>query len=169
MNRMHELGGMQRIALGSGLALIMLFSSCTPDEPETTVPLVKDQVTSVPPTPLFDPDSAYAFVKKQVDFGPRIPGTAPHTACGDWMVAKLKSYGAAVTEQTGTVTIYTGAKIPLRNIIGVWRPEMKDRILLLAHWDTRPFADKDSERKNEPIDGANDAGSGGGILLEVAC
>ena len=63
MNRMHELGGMQRIALGSGLALIMLFSSCTPDEPETTVPLVKDQVTSVPPTPLFDPDSAYAFVK----------------------------------------------------------------------------------------------------------
>ncbi len=168
MNRICGLGWIRRIALGSGLALIMIFSSCTPDEPEATVPLVKEQVASVPPTPLFDPDSAFAFVKKQVDFGPRVPGTAPHTACGDWMVSKLKSYGALVTEQTGMVTIYSGAKIPLRNIIGTWRPEKKDRILLLAHWDTRPFADRDTERKNEPIDGANDAGSGVGVLLEIA-
>lgn len=84
------------------------------------------------------------------------------------MVTKLKSYGANVIEQTGTVTIYTGAKMPLRNIIGSWGPEKKDRILLLAHWDTRPFADRDTERKNEPIDGANDAGSGVGVLMELA-
>jgi Zn-dependent M28 family amino/carboxypeptidase len=84
------------------------------------------------------------------------------------LVRKLKAYGATVVEQTASVTVYTGQKLPLRNIIGTWRPESKERILLLAHWDTRPIADKDDERKNEPIDGANDGGSGVGILLEVA-
>ena len=71
-------------------------------------------------------------------------------------------------EQTGTVTAFNGQQLPLRNIIASWNPAAKERILLLAHWDTRPFADKDTERKNEPILGANDGGSGVGILLEIA-
>jgi hypothetical protein len=71
-------------------------------------------------------------------------------------------------EQTGTVTAFNGKKLPLRNIIASWQPENTKRILLFAHWDTRPFADQDEERMNEPIDGANDGGSGVGILLEVS-
>lgn len=126
------------------------------------------EVAPLPPTPLFDQDSAYAFVARQVAFGPRVPATAAHQACGDWLVAKLKEYGAEVVEQRATVTIFNGQSMPLRNIIGSWRPEAADRILLLAHWDTRPFADKDTERQNQPIPGANDGASGVGVLLEIA-
>lgn len=121
-----------------------------------------------PAAPAFNADSAHAFVAQQVAFGPRVPGTPAHAACGDWIVARLKACGAAVTEQRGTVTAFNGNPLPLRNIIGSWRPAARERILLLAHYDTRPFADKDDERRNEPIPGANDGGSGVGILLEIA-
>ena len=148
---------------------LFLFVGCEPESADTiTVPEIKTTQPALPPTPLFDADSAYAFVKKQVDFGPRVPGTSAHKACGDWMVAKLKGYGATIVEQTGSVTAFNGQQLPLRNIIASWDPGATERILLLAHWDTRPFADHDTERKNEPILGANDGGSGVGILLEIA-
>lgn len=149
------------------MAALAILSSCGPEKPDAP-PTPTKVVAPLPATPLFDQDSAYAFVARQVAFGPRVPGSKAHQQCGDWLVAKLKEYGAEVTEQTGQVTVYTGQKIPLRNIIASWRPEVKDRILLFAHWDTRPFADKDDERRNEPIDGANDGASGVGQLLEIA-
>ncbi len=149
-------------------AALMLVVSCG-DEPSTTIdPTQTPEVKPLPPAPLFDPDSAYHFVEKQVAFGPRVPGSEAHKACGDWMSAKMKSFGAEVIEQTGTVKAFNGKELPLRNIIAQWQPEKKDRVLLFAHWDTRPFADKDDERAAEPIDGANDGGSGVGILMEVA-
>jgi hypothetical protein len=125
----------------------------------------------LPPAPQFDPDSAYAFVRKQVDFGPRVPGSTAHRNCADWMVARLKTYGAdTVIEQTGTVTAFNGQKLPLRNIIARFHADRKERILLLTHYDTRPMADKDKDpkRQGEPIPGANDGGSGVGVLLEIA-
>ncbi|MCC6839748.1 MAG: M28 family peptidase [Flavobacteriales bacterium] len=152
--------------LGFGLVLVLLAACQT----ETTPVVTKPEATApaLPPPPHFNGDSAYAFVAKQVAFGPRVPGSAAHKACGDWMVAKLKSYGATVIEQNAEVTIYSGQKVPMRNIIASWQPEKTDRILLFAHWDTRPMADQDPARKNEPIDGANDGGSGVGVLLEIA-
>lgn len=152
------------------LLLLPLLFSCQPETAEEVdaTPVVKVPEVTVPPTPLFDADSAYAFVKKQVDFGPRVPGTKGHKACGDWMVQRSKAAGATVIEQTGTVVSFNKERLPLRNIIAQFHPDRKERILLLAHWDTRPFADKDDERTNEPIDGANDGGSGVGILLEIA-
>ncbi|MCW5899970.1 MAG: M28 family peptidase [Flavobacteriales bacterium] len=151
----------------AGIAAMLLLSACGTDTQVPDAP-PKPALPALPPTPHFNADSAYALVRKQVDFGPRVPGTAAHRACGDWMIAKLRGYGAEVTEQTGSVTVYTGQKLPLRNIIGRFNPEAKDRILLFAHYDTRPFADKDTERKNEPIDGANDGASGVAVLLEIA-
>lgn len=120
--------------------------------------------------PAFSADSAYAFVAKQVSFGPRVPNTKAHTACGDWLVAKFKSYGCEVIEQTGTVKAYDGTQLPLRNIIAQVNPEAKKRVMLAAHWDTRPYADKDSleSRWKQPIDGANDGASGVAVLLELA-
>lgn len=151
------------------IAVVVLLAACSPDGPEEhEVPAPVVDVAPATPTPLFDPDSAYAFVEAQVAFGPRVPNSTAHKACGDWMVATLKGYGATVTEQAGSATVFTGQKLPLRNIIASWRPEKKERILLLAHWDTRPFADKDDADKNRPIDGANDGASGVGVLLEVA-
>src|SRR5262245_29519093 len=116
---------MQRIphsALGP-LLPALFFTACAPagndHKPEVKAP----EAPVLARAPVVNADSAYAFVAKQVSFGPRVPGTPAHRACGDWMVATLKRYGATVTEQTGTVTAYNGQPVPLRNIIASWQPE----------------------------------------------
>ena len=119
----------------------------------------------------FCADSAYAYIAKQVSFGPRVPGTQAAKECGDWRVEKLKQFGASdIKDQTTTVTAYNGDKLPIRNISASFRPDAPTRVLLLAHWDTRPWADSDPnpEMRNKPIDGANDGASGVGVLLEIA-
>ncbi len=120
--------------------------------------------------PVFSPDSAYKFVQKQVDFGPRTPNSQAHETCANYLTQKLKNYGAKVIVQEGTVTGYDGTNLGMKNIIGQYSPEKNKRILLCAHWDTRPWADKDSLEANwhTPIDGANDGASGVAVLLEVA-
>lgn len=120
------------------------------------------------PAPPFNADSSYAFIQKQVDFGPRIPNTPEHKAAGEWLQAKLESYGLEVQGQQFTAKNYRGETLNLTNIIASYQPELKKRILLAAHWDTRRVADKDSQRIDEPIQGANDGGSGVGVLLEIA-
>ncbi|WP_439482152.1 M28 family peptidase [Cyclobacterium plantarum] len=127
-----------------------------------------EEELSLKPVPAFNADSAYAFVQRQVDFGPRVPNTAAHRETGDWLTEKLKTYGFSVSEQEFTARAYDGRELQLRNIIGSFQPEAGKRILLAAHWDTRRIADKDTERLDEPIDGANDGGSGVGVLLEIA-
>lgn len=121
-------------------------------------------------SPDFNSDSAYHFVDKQVAFGPRVPNTAQHVACGDYLVAELKRFGANVIEQKADLKAYDGTILKSRNIIAEFYPEKKDRILLFAHWDTRPFSDQDPDQNNHrvPVLGANDGGSGVGVLLEVA-
>lgn len=152
------------------LFAVLALNACQPDNggdtevkppaPAPSAPVVK--------APVFNADSAYGFVAKQVGFGPRVPGSKAHKACGDWLVAQLKAYGATVTEQVSTVTAYNGQPVPLRNIIASWQPEKKERLLLFTHWDSRPYADHGEVRVNEPIDGANDGGSGVGVWLELA-
>lgn len=122
----------------------------------------------LPPAPYFNEDSSYAFVKAQVDFGPRVPGTEAHAKTADWLANKLRSYGWEVLIQSGNVATHDGKKFNLKNIIASWKPELSDRLLLVAHWDTRPIADRDSVRKDEPIDGADDGASGPGVWLEIA-
>ena len=116
----------------------------------------------------FNADSAYKFITNQVNYGPRVPNTLNHEKCGDWLVNKLKSIGCKVTEQKGEVIAFNGAKLPVRNIIANLNPNSKKKVLLCAHWDTRPFADRDSININQPIIGANDGASGVGVLLEIA-
>lgn len=118
--------------------------------------------------PSFNSDSAFAFIAKQVNIGPRVPNTQAHVETGDFLVEKLEEFGAKVIEQEFEMKAYDGKMLSLRNIIGAYNPEAKKRILLAAHWDTRPFADKDDENENLPIEGANDGGSGVGVLLEIA-
>jgi glutaminyl-peptide cyclotransferase len=127
-----------------------------------------EQKIDFDPAPTVDQDSAYYFVEKQVKFGPRIPNSLAHKKTGDYLVSTLKKYGARVLEQNFESMSYDGKKLFLRNIIGVYHPEKQKRILLAAHWDTRPFADKDKEKPNAEFDGANDGASGVGVLLEVA-
>ncbi|MFA7582252.1 MAG: M28 family peptidase [Proteiniphilum sp.] len=121
-------------------------------------------------SPDFSADSAYSFIQAQVDFGARVPGTEAHEACGDYLSSKLKRYGATVVEQHAEITHYNGQNLPIRNIVGSWHPEREKRILLFAHWDSRPFADEETDdlRQQQPIAGADDGGSGVGVLLEIA-
>jgi hypothetical protein len=119
-------------------------------------------------TPDFKADSAYHYIAQQVAFGPRIPGSEASQNTLKFLVAKLKSYGWTVIEQPFTAFRYDGKKLQGTNIIAQFQPAVAKRILLAAHWDARSIADKDSVRKNEPIDAANDGASGVGVLLEIA-
>ncbi len=120
--------------------------------------------------PIFNGDSAYNFVDAQVSFGPRVPNSKAHVACGDWLESKFRAYGADVLSQRVELSAYNGDKLQARNIIAQFAPEKKKRVLLCAHWDSRPWADSDPDPANhyKPILGANDGGSGVGVLLEVA-
>lgn len=149
------------------IALAVVLSACEDDQVPSKVIVPEAPVERIE-APDFQADSAYSYIQQQVDFGPRVPNTPEHLACGHWLVDRLKSYGAEVTEQKATVIAWDGTPLNMRNIIGAFAPEKRKRVLLYAHWDTRPYADKDSTRMQEPIDGANDGGSGVGVLLEVA-
>lgn len=118
--------------------------------------------------PSFSSDSAYYFIEKQLAFGPRVPNTPGHQLCGDYLVKKLESFGATVTVQNFTEEAFDGTVLRLRNIIASYNPQEKKRVLLAAHWDTRPFADKDTSHTRHPIMGANDGASGVAVLLEIA-
>ena len=120
--------------------------------------------------PIFDADSAYAFVDAQIAFGPRVPNTSSHRKCGEYLVDKLRGYGAEVVTQDVKLKAYNGDMLDARNIIAQFQPQKSDRILLCAHWDSRPWADSDPDKANhyKPVPGANDGGSGVGILLEIA-
>lgn len=118
--------------------------------------------------PEFNADSAYHYIEKQVAFGPRNPNSTGHKKCGDYLIATLKQWADDVVVQEGNVKSYTGMNLNMRNIIARWNPQNTERILLFAHWDTRPFADRDIPVSNQPILGADDGGSGVGVLLEIA-
>ncbi len=117
---------------------------------------------------LFNPDSAYFFIQKQLNFGPRVPGTIGHSQCATFFIEKLNSYNARVEVQQFTTAQYDSTQLDLKNIIASFHPELSPRILLAAHWDTRPFADKDKTNADIPIAGANDGASGPAVLLEIA-
>jgi glutaminyl-peptide cyclotransferase len=149
--------------------LLLLLSGCVgttekkPKESEET----KKAAVAVPD---FNADSAYVFVQKQVAFGPRVPNTKAHDLCGAYLVSTMKKYCPTVYEQKGTVKAYNGAILNFRNIITAINPMAANRILLIAHWDARPYADQDPDPKNhiKPIDAANDGASGVGVLMELA-
>ena len=118
----------------------------------------------------FNADSAYYYIDKQVSFGHRVPNTPEHKACAAYLASELERHGAKVFVQEANVEAYDGTNLNIQNIIGSYNPENKNRILLFAHWDTRPYADKDANPKNyhTSIDGADDGASGVGVLLELA-
>jgi len=148
------------------LLLVTVFVACTDDA--TTHKKITYEPQKVVDVPVFDGDSAYQFVAEQVAFGPRVPNTVAHAQCADYLSTKLTEYGADVIVQQAVVTAFDGTPLNMKNVIGQFKPDLKKRVLLYAHWDTRPFADKDTVRITDPIDGANDGGSGVGVLLEVA-
>ncbi len=162
------------------LGCIMLavgLTSCSAKSSKSATPVAYEQATvednvveDVATVPEFNADSAYAYVERQVAFGYRIPNTPAHLATAAYLADELSRHGATVTVQEGEVIAYDGTRLSIRNIFGAFSPEKQNRILLFAHWDTRPYADNDPDESKHrtPIAGADDGASGVGVLLEIA-
>lgn len=144
--------------------IIISFFSCGTETKKTPT---KKPLNSKP-TPIFNSDSAYFFVEKQVSFGPRVISSRAWDECSKYLETKLKSYNADVKIQKAPVTTYDGKNHTLRNIIASFDSQNNNRVALFAHWDSRHIADHDTINQDKPILGANDGGSGVGILIEIA-
>ena len=145
------------------LSLLLTFGCKDPKPVTTTAPKPAVKI------PAFNQDLAYGYIEKQLSFGPRNPGSPGHVACKDWFVEKFESQGATVIAQEFTANIYTGDSYPAWNIIAQFNPDHKRRVILSAHWDTRFIGEEDSNKsmRDKPIPGADDGGSGCGILVEI--
>ena len=129
--------------------------------------------------PAFSADSAYAYIERQMAFGPRVPNSAAHTQCAVWLIEQLRAFGAEVELQKGFMPDYRGNNQQIYNIIGHFKPANKaegsnarsaQTILLGAHYDCRPWCDEEPDYQDRfyNVPGANDGASGVGVLLEVA-
>jgi Iap family predicted aminopeptidase len=121
--------------------------------------------------PAFNKQNSFQYLEKQCEFGARVPGTAAHLKCRDYLVATLRNYTNLVTLQPFQTTMPTYQKpVTCYNIIANFYPNQTRRVLLCAHWDTRPWADRDPDPANhrQPVLGANDGASGVAVLLEIA-
>lgn len=119
-------------------------------------------------SPEFNGDTAFAYVAAQCNFGPRVPSTNGHKLCADYLIKELKKFADKVEINGAPLKTFDGKTHQCKNIIASFNLKATKRVMLCAHWDTRPFADQDEKDKDKPIEGANDGGSGVGILLEIA-
>ncbi len=149
------------------LALLGL-NACDGDQPSPIDKPIEPKEEVKVNVPEFDMDSAYSYVQQQVDFGPRVPETKEHAACADWLKKSFESFGWESQLQEADITGYNDQPLHIKNVIASFNPKQTKRVLLCAHWDTRRMADQDTSRMNEPILGADDGGSGVGVLMEIA-
>jgi hypothetical protein len=146
--------------------LLLGITACSSNKSEKSFQFTKKNRT----VPQFNVDSTYHQIVCQVQMGPRNPGSEGHTKALSYLTKKLKSYAGAkyVYVQRFTHKGYNRKKLKLANIIAAFNPQDSDRIMLCAHWDTRPRADEGSKNQNKPILGADDGASGVAVLLELA-
>jgi glutaminyl-peptide cyclotransferase len=118
----------------------------------------------------FGGNAALEYARTQVNFGPRIPGTEGATRAGDWIEREMRARADTVIVQTWTHVTAQGVKLPMRNILARFRPELTERVLYVTHWDTRPVSDaaEDAGDRKLPVPGANDGASGVGLFVALA-
>ncbi|MEO8579460.1 MAG: M28 family peptidase [Gemmatimonadales bacterium] len=128
------------------------------------------QKNAVAPSTGFSGSDAYKYAKAQVDFGPRVPGTPAAKQAGDWIVSQMRARADTVIVQSFTYTTADGKKLPLRNILARFRPELTERVLYVTHWDSRPISESAATEaeKKMPVPGANDGASGVGMFVALA-
>lgn len=148
------------------ISLVLLVASCGNLKKQTT-----DESASLQPVgPVFCSDSAYQYCQAQCEFGPRTMNSKAHDDCEKWIISKFESFGMQVTPQKAVLKGYDGTSLNSTNIIASYRPDLSDRVLLCAHWDSRPWADNDPSEANwkTPVMAANDGASGVAVMLEIA-
>jgi glutaminyl-peptide cyclotransferase len=154
--------------LFSVLCLAVSFVGCDRDHPQ---PARREQQTrSTVQPPDFSGNEAFDYLLAQTNLGPRNPGSRGHASCLQFLLNELSQFADAVNRQDFVHTGYRGEQIRLTNIIASFNLGARRRILLAAHWDTRPFADQDPNpaKRTQPILGANDGASGVAVLLQLA-
>lgn len=146
-------------------ASVVLATASCKNKPKTDAPTLPRAVETS-----FNADSAWAFCNAQCDFGPRTMNSEAHEKCLQWITGKFKTYNCEVKQQKAELTGYDGTKLNATNIIASFRPELTTRIMLCAHYDSRPWADNDPNPANHhtPVMAANDGASGVAVMLEVA-
>lgn len=162
----------QKIIIAIAFSLFAAFSACTGGKTQAAAESDDDGFDRASRfIGDFKADSAYAHIANQVAIGPRVPGTPSHEECAQYIVETLTRYAAdSLIVQKGEVRAHTGEILPITNILARYNPDQPRRVLLLAHWDTRPWADNERspELRGKPIPGANDGASGVSVLLEIA-
>ena len=125
---------------------------------------------SFAPKTAFNGTRAMEYVRTQLDFGPRIPGTDGHRRAGDWIAAQMRARADTVIEQRFSHVTANGDTLPMRNILARIKPAEAQRVLYIAHWDTRPNADRATNPADRtlPVPGANDGASGVALLMAVS-
>jgi Peptidase family M28 len=139
------------------LAFLLCLAAC--ENPESFAPKTS-----------FSGARAMEYVRTQVDFGPRIPGTEAHRRAGDWIAEQMRARADTVIEQRFSHLTASGDTLPMRNILARIKPGETQRVLYIAHWDTRPISDRASNPADRalPVPGANDGGSGVALLMAVS-
>ena len=124
-----------------------------------------------PSGPGFDEDHAFEYLVAQCDFGPRNPGSDGYYACLDFIITELdQSADDIILQEFRYQEQRYRKRYDLQNIIARFNPDASFQTIISAHWDTRPWADSEENRRdrNQPIIGANDGASGVAVLLELA-
>ncbi|MBK9291917.1 MAG: M28 family peptidase [Bacteroidetes bacterium] len=152
------------------ILIVVFFAACNGITRKPATSEAQKKTTRQPEIPLFSADSAYHFVAEQLAFGPRVPGSKAHREAAEWLFKQLQQRADTALIQEFKARVYNNTIFDGKNIIGIFNPKARKRILLAAHWDSRPYADHDPDPANrrKPIDGANDGASGVGVLLELA-
>lgn len=152
------------------IVLSFILFACNETKESAVKEALPIEAKSTVVVPKFVADSAYAYIEKQVAFGPRVPNSKQHDDCAVYLAAFLKQHTDTVFVQEFVSKAFDGTELKLSNIIGSINPKASKRIMFCAHWDTRPFSDQEESEDlwKTPIDGANDGGSGVGILMEMA-
>lgn len=161
---------MNRKPIFQALGLCMLFSLMAACKGRTQQTIKTADTIALAPCPRFEADSAMTYIREQCDFGARVTGSEASRRCGRYIAEKFRQFGTEVRLQEKEVTLYDGSRLKACNIIASINTDNPDRLLVCAHWDSRPWADNDPEEKNHhtPVIAANDGASGVAVMLEMA-
>lgn len=160
------------IAVRTVTGLVMLafvFAACSGNK--KSQPVAESEVDeSALVGPAFSEDSAFIYCARQCAFGPRTMNSNAHDHCEEWIVRMFEQYGCAVERQKTKIEGWDGTMLRATNIIARSNPSAGERIVICAHWDSRPWADNDPDENNwhTPVMAANDGASGVAVMLELA-
>ena len=151
------------------LALPLVMMACS-NTPATGESATQQPIVEALSLPTFNADTAYQFTARQCAMGSRVPGTEAHRQCAQWLATLTRQWCDSTVVQHGEVTTFDGTRLDITNVVGIVNPAATRRLLLLTHWDCRPWADSDPDpaRRRDPVMGANDGASGTAVLLELA-